>query len=110
MSVFFDQNSRIFYLNSRGCTYAFGINSLGIPEHLYFGAPVGRDLFMGTYNDHGRIHPALRLFPKGLNPEFTYYCPELDKTMQGSSWMNWGILPAYPAGDFRTLVYHFHKV
>ena len=50
-----------------------------------------------------------RLYPKGLDPEAAYFCPELDKTMQGSSWLNWGILPAFPEGDYNTLVYHFHK-
>lgn len=54
--------------------------------------------------------PTARLYPKGLDEQATYYCPELDKTMQGSSWLHWGILPAFPQGDYNTLVYHFHKV
>ena len=54
--------------------------------------------------------PTIRLYPKGLNPDFAYYCPELDVTRQGNSWLNFGILPAFPEGDFNTLVYHFHKV
>ena len=54
--------------------------------------------------------PTARLYPKGLDEQSTYYCPELDKTMQGSSWLHWGILPAFPQGDYNTLVYHFHKV
>ena len=61
MGIYFDQQNRTFYLNSRGCTYAFGINGLGILEHLHFGAPAGCDLPMGVYNDQGRIHPAIRL-------------------------------------------------
>lgn len=60
MAIHVDQQNRTFYLNSAGCTYAFGINSLGIPEHLHFGAPVGQDLYMGLRDDKGRIHPAVR--------------------------------------------------
>ncbi|MBO5868685.1 MAG: alpha-galactosidase, partial [Oscillospiraceae bacterium] len=49
----------------------------------------------------------IRLHPAGLDAEKQYYCPELDKTMAGSSWMRFGILPGFPAGDYQTLVYHF---
>lgn len=65
MAIHVDQKTRTFYLNSRGCTYAFGINSLGIPEHLHFGATVGQDLSMGICDDKGRIHPAIRTDTQG---------------------------------------------
>ena len=48
MAIIFNESDRSFYLNGAGCTYAFGINALGIPEHLHFGAPVGQDLYCGT--------------------------------------------------------------
>ena len=51
----------------------------------------------------------LRLYPKGLDENATYFCPELNETRQGSSWMHVGILPAFPQGDYNTLVYHFNK-
>ncbi|MBE6980755.1 MAG: alpha-galactosidase [Ruminococcaceae bacterium] len=60
MAIHFDEASRVFYLHSKGCTYAFGINSLGMPEHIYFGSPVGEDLSFGKYSQTGRSHVAIR--------------------------------------------------
>ncbi|MBE6671212.1 MAG: alpha-galactosidase [Ruminococcaceae bacterium] len=56
MGIFFDEQSKIFYLESKETTYAFGINKLGILEHLYFGKRVGRDLIFTTYSEKGRSH------------------------------------------------------
>lgn len=56
MAIHYLENTKTFYLESKGVTYAFGINSLGMPEHLYFGRPVGRDLPMGTYSSAGKSH------------------------------------------------------
>lgn len=110
MSVFFDQNNRIFYLNSRGCTYAFGINGLGIPEHLYFGAPVGRDLFMGTYNDQGRIHPALRKDSAGNGYDLSGIPQELH-TPYGGDYYEPGLVLVYPNGSRRSdLAYAGHRI
>lgn len=63
MSIFFDKESKIFYLESKDTTYAFGINEVGILEHIYFGKKTGRDLKMGTYSIKGRSH--------GVYPSFT---------------------------------------
>ena len=43
MSIFFDETSKIFYLEGQGLSYAFGINKFGFLEHLYFGARIGRE-------------------------------------------------------------------
>ena len=56
MAIFYDEQSKIFYLESKETTYAFGINKLGILEHLYFGKRVGRDLVFTTYSEKGRSH------------------------------------------------------
>ncbi len=56
MGIYFDEQSKIFYLESKNITYAFGINKVGLLEHLYFGKRVGRDLAFGTYSERGRAH------------------------------------------------------
>lgn len=43
MAIYFDEQSKIFYLEGKGLSYAMGINKFGFIEHLYFGAPIGRD-------------------------------------------------------------------
>lgn len=43
MSIVFHEDSKTFYLEGKNITYAFFINRLGFPEHLWFGDRVGRD-------------------------------------------------------------------
>lgn len=54
--IYFDSENKIFYLENQKITYALGINSLGVPEHIYFGPRVGRDLQMGEYSKKGIAH------------------------------------------------------
>ena len=56
MSIYFDEQSKIFYLESKNLTYAFGINAIGQMEHVYFGKRTGRDLKTGIYCAGGRVH------------------------------------------------------
>ena len=37
----------------------FGINTLGLPEHIYFGGPVGSDLQCGSYSMLGKAHTVM---------------------------------------------------
>ena len=57
MSIYFDEKTKVFYLESKNLTYAFGINAIGEMEHIYFGKRVGRDLRAGIYTTGGRAHP-----------------------------------------------------
>lgn len=43
MAIIFNEETKMFYLESKDLTYAFYINSIGYPEHLYFGRRVGHD-------------------------------------------------------------------
>lgn len=43
MSVFFNEQNKTFYLESKDITYAMKINKLGYLEHIYFGARVDRE-------------------------------------------------------------------
>ena len=56
MSIYFDEQSKVFYLESKNLTYAFGINAIGQMEHVYFGKRTGRDLKTGIYCAGGRSH------------------------------------------------------
>ncbi|MBO5790548.1 MAG: alpha-galactosidase [Clostridia bacterium] len=43
MSIFFEKESKTFYLESKDTTYAFYINQFGFPQHLYFGKRIARE-------------------------------------------------------------------
>lgn len=43
MGIYFNEESKSFYLESRDLTYAFYINAIGFPEHLHFGRRVAHD-------------------------------------------------------------------
>lgn len=43
MSIKFCENTKTFYLDGKGLTYAFYINDFGYAEHLYFGKTVAHD-------------------------------------------------------------------
>ena len=48
MSISFDKSTKTFYLDGKGVTYAFYINTYGYAEHLYFGGRIGHDLLLYT--------------------------------------------------------------
>ena len=54
--------------------------------------------------------PDPRLYPLALKADAKYLVPELGRTMTGSSWMNFGIVPEFPQGDFKAMEYHFIEV
>ncbi len=43
MSIIYREDLRTFYLNTKNTTYAFFINELGLPEHLYYGKKIGAE-------------------------------------------------------------------
>ena len=48
MAIYFDKETKSFYLEGKGISYAFFINKYGYPEHLYFGERVHRDPLLFT--------------------------------------------------------------
>ncbi len=63
---------------------------------------------MTVYRRMGRPNSTVKRFvAKGLDEEKKYYVEELGITLSGSTLMNVGILPTFPAGDFKTMTYHF---
>ena len=54
MAIFFDKETKTFYLEGKNITYAFFINNVGYHEHLYFGEKISRDflLFNRAFGGH----------------------------------------------------------
>ena len=48
MAITFDNATKIFYLDGKSITYAFYINPIGYPEHLYLGSRIGHDAITYT--------------------------------------------------------------
>ena len=83
MGIYFDSQNKIFYLESKEITYAFGINKIGVLEHLYFGKRVGRDLAFGTYSQQGRSHPIYWVDDKGNKYDMTVIPKEVETPYSG---------------------------
>ena len=49
MAIFFNEETKMFYLEGKNISYIFGINFTGFPEHYYFGTRIGRDELGYTY-------------------------------------------------------------
>ena len=110
MGIYFDQQSKIFYLESKELTYAFGINSYGLLEHLYFGKRVGRDLVFGTYSDKGRAHPVYWLNEAGEKANVTNIPKEIETPYSGDYYEPTLILE-YANGNRRSdLVYEGYEI
>ncbi len=77
MAITYCPETRSFYLDGKGLTYAFFINEIGYPAHLYCGAPVAHDDLRFLCAAGGNSFCAT---PPGLdNGAFSYMCyhPEL---------------------------------
>ncbi len=48
MAIYFDRETKTFFLEGKSVTYAFFINSAGYAEHLYYGDKIGRDFLLFT--------------------------------------------------------------
>jgi len=101
MAICFDNATRTFYLHSKNCTYAFTVNSLGIPEHLYFGKTVGNDLYRGTYSKQGRIHVAQHPDPYGKTYDLSVL-PQEFHTPYGGDFYNPSFVLQYANGNRRS--------
>ncbi len=63
---------------------------------------------LSCYRRMGRVNNEIRpIRMKGLDPVKRYRCPELGVALSGETLMRLGFVPAFPAGDFQALEYHF---
>ena len=58
----------------------------------------------------GTNRPCKQIRMAGLDPDKKYFVKEMNLTAAGSTLMNVGFVPEYPAGDFTTVKYHFSAV
>ena len=56
MSIFYEQNLKTFFLESKGLTYAFKISEFGFLQHLYFGKRIARESLAHTVCLYDRGH------------------------------------------------------
>ena len=100
----------VFLLTGRDYSYAFRWGAFGHPEHLHFGAPVGSDLFMGVYDDKGRIHPAIRLDGAGNKYDLCTISQELCSPY-GGDYYEPSLVLEFSNGSRRCdLVYSGHEI
>ena len=79
MAIYFDKETKTFYLEGKASTYAFFINNYGYAEHLYYGKKIHRDYLLftracGTYSFATTAPGGVRAF--GHN-NYQNMCPEL---------------------------------
>ena len=101
MPIAFDEKNKIFYLHSKACTYAFGINEMGIPEHIYFGGRTERTLSMGGYSEVGRCHPIRRKPGPGRGYDLCLVPQELH-TPYGGDFYEPSLVVEYANGNRRS--------
>ena len=63
-----------------------------------------------AYRRMGRTNNEIhRIYPKGLDRETRYRIPELGMTLSGAAFMEAGLVPKLPDGDFQAVVFHFEE-
>ena len=52
MAIYFEKETKTFFLEGKNISYVFGINRTNFPEHYYFGERIGRDDLAYTYESN----------------------------------------------------------
>ena len=85
-----------------------------LEENLFCEMLVSKDekkahitLMQPIYIPNGK---AIRIYPRGLNPDAVYRVSELGIEKRGDTLMHLGILVHLPLGDFVTKTYHLEQV
>ena len=82
MAIYFEKETKTFFLEGKNISYIFGINFTGFPEHYYFGERIGRDELSYTYEANigdsgeaaipGEIHAGGKSY-NVYRSEFSFY-------------------------------------
>ena len=83
MAIVFDKNSKTFFLDGKGITYAFTVNASGYPEHLYFGKTIAHDTLFFTRSSGGLSSTPSK--PGAFHPFVTYLNVPAELTFFGNS-------------------------
>lgn len=86
MAIFFDEQTKTFYLESKDTSYAFGIHECGCLQHLYYGKRVARDELRYIASSGAR---SMRLYLPGEYKDSVSYQHLFMEA------------PSYGRGDFR---------
>ncbi len=110
MAIYFDAQNKVFYLESKDVTYAFGINKIGALEHLYFGKRTGRDLVCNTFSDKGRSHPIYIIGEDGEKYDPAVMPKEID-TPYGGDYYEPSLMLEFSNGNRRSdLCYEGYEI
>ena len=112
MAIYFDKETKTFYLEGKSTTYAFFINNFGYAEHLYYGSKIHRDYLLFTRSGSTQTFqatlPGLDRQP-GFN---TYNAMSPEITFFGTGdYREATVHPKFETGDRLTqLHYHSHEI
>lgn len=109
MAITYEPNTRTFFLDGAGVSYAFHINDAGYAEHLYWGASIPHDDLRYTCC---RQQACWHITPPGRDGEPSYqsYAPELAFFGTGD-YREPAVLPENAAGDrLCELLYAGHEI
>ena len=82
MAIYFNNETKTFYLEGKSSTYAFFINNYGYAEHLYYGKKIHRDYLLftracGTYSFATTVPGGVKMFGshnyQNMSPELTTF-------------------------------------
>lgn len=110
MAISFNEQTRTFYLDGKGFTYAFRILGTGYLSHLYFGAPIGHD-DLGFSHRKGRN--SFTVAPTGTRVDsnsYDFYMSELSFFGTGDYRESAVHLRHADGNRLLELVYHSHKI
>ena len=112
MAIYFDKQTKTFYLEGKDTTYAFFINKFGYAEHLYYGERIHRDYIL--YTRVGNSHSCTATLPgidntkgihsyQNMNPELAFFGT--------GDYREPTVHPKFKGGDRLTqLHYHSHEI
>ncbi|MBR6513659.1 MAG: alpha-galactosidase [Clostridia bacterium] len=75
MAIYFNEENRHFYLESKDVSYVFRINRIGFAEHLYFGNRIGRENM--EYMQSIGAGSTYAQMPGERNQCYSFYNPEI---------------------------------
>ena len=112
MAIYFDKETKTFYLEGRNSTYAFFINQYGYAEHLYYGSKVHRDYLLFTRSDSTHTFPSTVPGGKNQYGTNTYQLMNPEISFFGTGdYREATVLPKFETGDRITeLLYHSHEI
>ena len=112
MAIYFDKETKTFYLEGKSTTYSFYINNFGYAEHLYYGKKIHRDYVLYTRSEG--VRSCIATAPGADNvrgqKSFNHMNPEI--TFFGTSdYREATIHPKFESGDrLTTLLYAGHEI